>query len=127
MFIYEYRDPTTLNRARLSTPYLATLSVQDDMRALEANAAEASRLLKLVANDRRLMILCRLLAEREMTVNAIAAAIDLGQSALSQHLARMREEGLVTFRREGTTLYYRIADARAERMLACLNEMFAAG
>ncbi len=97
------------------------------MRALEANAAEASRLLKLVANDRRLMILCRLLAEREMTVNAIAAAIDLGQSALSQHLARMREEGLVTFRREGTTLYYRIADARAERMLACLNEMFAAG
>jgi DNA-binding transcriptional ArsR family regulator len=96
----------------------------DDLRLLEDKAEEASRMLKLIANDRRLLILCRLIGEGEMTVSAIAQAVDLGQSALSQHLARMREERLVTFRREGTTLYYRIADPKAERLIAALKEIY---
>ena len=95
-----------------------------ELRALEDKAEEASRLLKLIANDRRLLILCRLIGETEMSVSSIAEAVGLGQSALSQHLARMREEGLVTFRREGTTLYYRICDPKAERVIALLQELY---
>ncbi|MEJ1159567.1 ArsR/SmtB family transcription factor [Prosthecomicrobium sp. N25] len=96
----------------------------DDLRLLEDKAEEASRLLKLIANDRRLLILCRLIGEGEMTVTAMAEAVGLGQSALSQHLARMRDERLVTYRREGTTLYYRIADPKVERVIALLKELY---
>lgn len=96
----------------------------DDLLELEQHAAAAARLLKLLANDRRLLILCRLIGEREMTVTSIADAVGLGQSALSQHLARMREEGLVTYRREGTTLYYRIDDPKVERVIALLQDMY---
>ena len=77
---------------------------------LEQRATEAARLLKLLANENRLLILCRLVAERELSVGDIADAVGLSQSALSQHLARMREEGLVATRREAQTVLYRIAD-----------------
>lgn len=96
----------------------------DDLLELEQHAEAAARLLKLLANDRRLLILCRLIGEREMTVTTIADAVGLGQSALSQHLARMREEGLVTYRREGTTLYYRIEDPKVGRVIALLQELY---
>lgn len=99
-------------------------ALPDEMLDLEDKAVEASRLLKLLANDRRLLILCRLVAAGEMTVTALANAVGLGQSALSQHLARMREEGLVAFRREGTTLFYRIEDPKAARLLATLYEIY---
>lgn len=92
---------------------------------LEASAGQAARLLKLLANERRLIILCRLI-EREMTVNALAEAVGLSQSALSQHLAKLREDGLVTFRREGTTLHYRIADATTARVIGVLKDVFCA-
>lgn len=92
---------------------------------LEASAGQAARLLKLLANERRLIILCRLI-EREMTVNSLAEAVGLSQSALSQHLAKLREDGLVTFRREGTTLHYRIADPTTARVIGVLKDLFCA-
>jgi DNA-binding transcriptional ArsR family regulator len=91
---------------------------------LASNAGEASQLLKLLANQHRLLILCHLVGNGEMTVNALADAVGLSQSALSQHLARLREDGLVAFRREAQTLYYRVADRRAVTMLKTLKRIF---
>ena len=91
---------------------------------LEQRAAEAARLLKLLANENRLLILCRLVAERELSVGGIADAVGLSQSALSQHLAKMREEGLVTTRRKAQTVLYRIADPDARRVLALLKNIY---
>jgi DNA-binding transcriptional ArsR family regulator len=90
----------------------------------EARAAEAAQLLKLLANERRLLILCRLVAEREMSVGALAAAVGLGQSALSQHLAKMREEGLVATRRDAQTVMYRITDPNVSRVLKLLKDIY---
>ncbi len=91
---------------------------------LERRAAEAAQMLKLLANENRLMILCRLVAQREMSVGNLAAGVGLSQSALSQHLARMREEGLVTARRDAQSVYYRIADPNARRVLTLLKKIY---
>jgi DNA-binding transcriptional ArsR family regulator len=91
---------------------------------LEINADQAARFLKLFASEQRLLILCQLVANREMTVNDLAEAVGLSQSALSQHLSRLRADGLVTFRREAQTLHYRVADQKAVRLLKTLKLMF---
>ncbi len=101
-------------------PTTATLDYDD----LAAKAQEASRLMKLLANERRLLLLCRLAGAGEMPVGALVDAVGLSQSALSQHLAMMRAEGLLAFRREGQTLYYRIADPAAARLLAMLKDIY---
>src|SRR3569832_975818 len=80
--------------------------------------------ISFIANERRLMILCKLFECGEGNVSALAQAVGLSQSALSQHLARMREEGLVTFRRKSQTLWYRIADPRIEQLFATLHNLF---
>ena len=95
-----------------------------DFTAFEANAAEVAQVLRALANERRLMILCKLVEWGEANVTTLAEAVGLSQSALSQHLARMRDEGLVAFRRESQTLWYRIADPRIEALLASLYQLY---
>ena len=95
-----------------------------DPRALEARAGEVAATLAALANDRRLLILCKLVEDGEATVGALAEEVGLSQSALSQHLARMREEGIVAFRRDAQTLWYRIADHRIESVLATLHRLY---
>jgi DNA-binding transcriptional ArsR family regulator len=92
--------------------------------ALERKAAQAAALLKLLANENRLLILCRLALEGEMAVNELADSVGLSQSALSQHLAKMREEGLLATRREAQTVFYRLANADAERLLTLLKDIY---
>jgi DNA-binding transcriptional ArsR family regulator len=99
-------------------------STRIDPRALQAKAGQVAALLGALANDRRLLILCKLVETGEATVGALADDIGLSQSALSQHLARMREEGIVTFRRDAQTLWYRIADPRVETLLATLHRLY---
>jgi ArsR family transcriptional regulator len=70
------------------------------------------------------LILCKLVEWGEANVNSLAEAVGLSQSALSQHLAKMREEGLVTYRRESQTLWYRIADPRIEELFATLHRLY---
>jgi ArsR family transcriptional regulator, virulence genes transcriptional regulator len=94
--------------------------------ALERKANEAAQLLKLLANENRLLILCRLVQVREMSVGDLVAAVGISQSALSQHLAKMRAEGLLTTRREAQTVYYRIADPDAKRLLTSLKDIYCA-
>ena len=91
---------------------------------LEKAAVEVAGALRAVANERRLMILCKLVEWGEGNVNALAEAVGLSQSALSQHLAKMRDEGLVTYRRDSQTLWYRIADPRIEDLLATLHKLY---
>jgi ArsR family transcriptional regulator len=97
-----------------------------DPTRLEAQAAEVANILRALANERRLMILCKLVEWGEATVTSLADAVGLSQSALSQHLARMRQEGFVTFRRDAQTLWYRIADPRVEELFATLHTLFCA-
>ena len=70
-------------------------------------------MLKLLGNEGRLLMLCLLAARGEMTAGELVSSVGLSQSALSQHLAKLREDGLVTYRRELQTLHYRISDPRA--------------
>ena len=95
-----------------------------DLAAFAANATLVADILRALANERRLMILCRLVEWGEATVGSLAEAVGLSQSALSQHLAKMREEGIVTYRRESQTLWYRIADARTEALLGHLQQLY---
>jgi DNA-binding transcriptional ArsR family regulator len=95
-----------------------------ELEALTKQAGTAARMLKLLGNERRLLILCYLVAHGEMKVGELVDAVGLSQSALSQHLAVLREDGLVTFRRESQTLYYRISDTRAARILKLLKDIY---
>jgi DNA-binding transcriptional ArsR family regulator len=95
-----------------------------ELKALSQQATAAAQLLKSLGNEHRLLILCFLMTRGEMTVGEIQSAIGLSQSALSQHLARLRDEGLVTFRRTSQTLHYRIADPRAARVVHVLKDIY---
>ena len=83
-------------------------------------------LLRAIANARRLQVLCVLMESEEATVGTLVARVGTSQSALSQHLARMREEGLIAFRRESQNLHYRIADARIPTLMAELYRLYCA-
>jgi ArsR family transcriptional regulator len=100
------------------------LIIDASIAAFEKNATAAAGLLKSMANEKRLMILCKLLEQGEVSVLGLAGEVGLSQSALSQHLARMREDGIVGFRRDGQTLFYRLADPKAANILATLKDMY---
>lgn len=103
---------------------MKTTTTRIDPRALQAKAGLVADLLRALGNDRRLLILCALVERGEATVGELADEVELSQSALSQHLARMREEGIVAFRRDAQTLWYRIADERVETLLATLHRLY---
>jgi DNA-binding transcriptional ArsR family regulator len=90
----------------------------------EEQAAEVAGILRALANERRLMIVCKLVELGEANVGTLADAVGLSRSALSQHLAKMWEEGVVAFRRESQTVWYRIADPRIEQLFATLHDLF---
>lgn len=97
-----------------------------DLGAMQARAEDASRLLKTLGNAQRLRVLC-LLVDNEMSVGQINEHLpDLAQSALSQHLARLRAEGLVRTRRESQTIWYAIEPGPAERIIAALYDIYCA-
>ncbi len=94
-----------------------------DPKQFQASAAQAAALLKALSNEKRLMILCQL-GDRELQVGALRPLVGLSQSALSQHLAVLREEGLVAARRERQAIFYRIADPAAGRVIATLADIY---
>ncbi len=95
-----------------------------DLATFETKAEGVADMLKAIGNTRRLMLLCKLVEHGEMRVGDLAREVALSQSACSQHLAKMRDERLVEFRRESQTLWYRIADARIETLLATLYQLY---
>jgi DNA-binding transcriptional ArsR family regulator len=94
-----------------------------DLGLFEESAGRAAALLRLLSNEKRLMVLCQL-ADGELSVGEIQSRVGLSQSALSQHLALLRDEGVVATRRESQTIYYRVADHAAMRIIQTLAELF---
>lgn len=90
---------------------------------MQQNVQAATDLLKTMANPGRLMVLCHLV-KQERTVNELEKLVSLSQSALSQHLARLRYEGIVECRREGQSAYYSLKDERSRRVLEELHEIY---
>lgn len=87
------------------------------------NAIIASSYLKALANESRLLVLC-LLAEKERSVSELELLLEMRQPTVSQQLARLRMEGLVSTRREGKTVYYSLADDRTRRFIGLIYETF---
>lgn len=92
---------------------------------LAGKATEAAELLGALANSKRLMIMCHLL-EHEVSVNTLAEKVHLSQSALSQHLAKLRALDLVATRRDGQTIYYRVASDDVRAVLQTLYGIYCA-
>jgi ArsR family transcriptional regulator, virulence genes transcriptional regulator len=110
-------DPVTSNALAKGETLFSNLA------DFEAKAAEAAQLLRALSHEKRLMILCQI-GGGEMSVGALQAVVGLSQSALSQHLAVLRAEGLVETRRQSQTIFYAISDPAVMTIIAALQSVF---
>lgn len=108
------RTGKTIDKQRLMT---------SSAEQMTEHAADAAGLMKALGNESRLMILC-LLADGERSVGDLNEVVPLSQSALSQQLARLRQQGLVRTRRESQTIYYSLADGPADRVIHVLHDIY---
>lgn len=97
----------------------------EPLQQMQTHAADAATLMRAFGNESRLMILCAL-AAGEHSVSELNEIIPLSQSALSQQLARLRREGLVTTRRESQVIHYSLCDGPADRVINVLHDIFCA-
>ncbi|MGL4448398.1 MAG: ArsR/SmtB family transcription factor [Shewanella sp.] len=95
-----------------------------NIELMQERADHAVVLLKALANERRLFILCYLLNEGEMCVGEMNKKLGLSQSALSQHLAWLRKDNLVTTRKEAQTVFYSLKSAEVREMIQLLNNIY---
>lgn len=107
----------------LDNAKLSAMSSKPDLNMLRENADAAARLLKALSNPSRLLILCQL-TQGELSVGTLNEKIDLSQSAFSQHLALLRQDGLVTTRKEAQTVYYSLANDRVEKVIEVLYQLY---
>ncbi len=98
---------------------MKTFSLAD----FEASAGKAATLLRTLGNEKRLMIVCQI-GDGELSAGSLQEPLGLSQSALSQHLAVLREAGIVATRRDGQTIWYRIADPAAVKVIETLAAIF---
>jgi DNA-binding transcriptional ArsR family regulator len=107
----------------MSTDKTSSAVTAADLQALAANAEQAANLMKQLSNRNRLMILCTLMFD-ELSVGQLNELIPLSQSALSQHLASLRDAQLVATRREGQTIYYRLLGDEVGRVISVLKDIY---
>ena len=107
----------------MGNPGSDTEMSQADRDRMAENAARASNFLKAISHEGRLMILCHLSAG-EKSVTELEELLSARQAAVSQQLSRLRLEGLVTPRRDGKTIYYRLADDRPQKIMEVVCDMF---
>ena len=107
----------------LASPKMSPANVAS-LKKLARRAGPAAGLLKLLGNEKRLLIMCQLTTRGEMTAGDLADAVKLSQSALSQHLAKLRADDIVAFRRASQTIHYRVADKSALRVLTLLRDIY---
>ena len=100
-----------------------TEETQIDPRQMAKAAQKASDLMKTLGHKDRLMVLCHLISG-EKSVGELAGLLNIPQSPLSQHLARMRKESLVSTRRDAQTIYYSIASGEASRFVDLMHELY---
>jgi DNA-binding transcriptional ArsR family regulator len=94
-----------------------------DVKTIRRNASHAASMLRVLSHEARLSVLCDLLGG-ERTAGALVEASGLSQSALSQHLAKLRKERLVATRRDAQMIFYRLADPKVERLIGMLHELY---
>lgn len=111
------------NRAFFIPVVLKVLFAEMDIKAVEKNVESAAKILKALSNERRLLIVC-ILYKGERSVGALEEIVGLSQSALSQHLARLRRDGIVGTRRDAQTIYYSLKSGETEQILACLHDLY---
>jgi DNA-binding transcriptional ArsR family regulator len=97
---------------------------EQNLADLSLQASQAAAVLRSLSNEARLLVLCHLSEAFELSAGELTRRVGLSQSALSQHLARLREDRLVTTRKEAQTVYYRVADPKVHRVLALLHELY---
>ncbi len=107
----------------MALPKLKGVDTSMKVGKMAGNAQLASEFLKALAHESRLLILC-LLIDGEKTVGELEEQLERRQSTVSQQLARLRLDGLVSARREGTTVYYRLADEKVQIVLEALYKAF---
>jgi DNA-binding transcriptional ArsR family regulator len=116
-----------IDKIRLQAIYVIYAHIRKNARMkledLRESADKASSFLKSLANPQRLRIMC-LIMEQERPVGELAEAVELNQSAVSQHLALLRREGLLKTRRDGQTIYYQLADRNVTKFFGLLEDMF---
>lgn len=106
-------------------PHLTPDMSEEDMDRMAASATEAANLLKALGHEGRLMILCHL-ATGEKSVTELERLLASRQAAVSQQLARLRHEGLVTPRRDGKAIFYALADDRARQVMELVYQLYCA-
>ena len=114
LYVFEYS-----NMSIMQTDETPLMQITD----LEPRAEEAAQLLTAMANPKRLLILCNLL-EQERSVSELSKIVGLEQSPLSQHLSKLRALGLVKTRRDGQTIFYRLASEPVTRVLSTLYDIY---
>jgi len=101
-------------------------AMKSDMSRLAESAGDAASLLRLLANEKRLLILCSLIGSGEANVSGLADEVGLSMSALSQHLAKLRADGLIEARKESQLVFYRVSDPNAAKILKVLKSIYCA-
>ena len=101
----------------------SAINKSGDLSELHSSADSAAELLKTLSHSGRLMILCNL-ADGEKSVGELEEMLDTRQAAVSQQLARLRKDNLVSFRRDGKTVYYSLADRRARQVIELLYALY---
>jgi DNA-binding transcriptional ArsR family regulator len=109
----------------MALPVLSQDMSSAEMDRIAQSACDASNFLKAISHEGRLMILCHLVTG-EKSVTELEDLLSARQAAVSQQLARLRLEGLVTPRRDGKTIYYSLADDRPRRVLEVVYDLFCA-
>ena len=107
----------------MSLPVFDVNMCAEDMDKMATNAMEASNFLKAISHEGRLMILCHL-ASGEKSVTELEDLLSARQAAVSQQLSRLRLEGLVSPRRDGKTIYYRLTDDRPKKIMEVVYDLF---
>jgi DNA-binding transcriptional ArsR family regulator len=119
--IMEFREP--IQESNLMSAQTTSQSTQSPLDEMQMHATQAANLLKALANENRLMIMCTLL-NGELSVGELNAKVPLSQSALSQHLASLRDAGLVSTRKEAQTVYYQVCGDEASKIIAVLQSIY---
>ncbi|HAT86108.1 ArsR/SmtB family transcription factor [Cohaesibacter gelatinilyticus] len=107
----------------MALPVFHENMLESDMEKMESNATRASNFLKAIGHEGRMMILCHLVTG-EKSVTELEDLLSARQAAVSQQLSRLRLEGLITPRREGKSIYYRLTDDRSKQIMEVVYELF---
>ena len=91
---------------------------------LEDRAEDVAALMRVFANEHRLLVVCKLVEFGEASASTLAAEVNISASALSQHLTKLKAAAVVAARRDGQTMWYRIADRRVEELFSTLHRLF---